>query len=183
MKKVNSDAKVFVSNSFDETDTNPAPNSPGRLGYRSIPHPVQRPPSRDGESALDPSLPDSRSLVRENSLPEVFQREGSTTSLHSNDSSESLDGSKKNPSNHLQSSPSITSSGYHSDEIHASNSETGIVTVNGNSSPPRVLDVTTLPASPSQTTSSVSSYDASRYQDETSGVATLTSVSVASGFS
>ena len=70
----------------------------------------------------------------------------------------------------MENSPSITSSGYHSDELHASET----VGVNGGNSPSRVLG----PASPSLSTSSVSGYDATRYQDETSSEATLPSVRV-----
>ena len=70
----------------------------------------------------------------------------------------------------MENSPSITSSGYHSDELHASET----VGVNGGNSPPRVLG----PASPSLSTSSVSGYDATRYQDETLSEATLPSVRV-----
>jgi hypothetical protein len=155
---------MYTSNSFDEMDANP-PQSPGRLGYRSIPPAVQRPSSRGEELVPDSSLHD-----RVTDSSDVFQRENSATSLHSNDSSESLE-DKKN----LVNSPSITSSGYHSDEIHT----TDTVTVNGDNSPPRVPVQTTLPASPSVSTSSVSAYDATRYQDETSRKATLPSVSQA----
>ncbi|CAB4013973.1 CLIP-associating 1-like isoform X2 [Paramuricea clavata] len=161
LKKVNSDAKVFTSNSFDEAEANP-PHSPGRLGYRSIPPAVQRQPNREEDLAPDSTLHDS---VRGNSTSDIFQRENSTTSLHSNDSSDSIEG-KKNLVNH-ENSPSITSSGYHSDEIHTGDA----VTVNGDNSPPSVSGESTLPASPS--TSNVSTYDAKRYQDQTSSEATL----------
>ena len=165
---MNSDAKLFTSNSFDETDANP-PHSPGRLGYRSIPSAVQRPSSNDEDL-----LPDS--VLHDNSS-DVFQREDSATSLHSNESNESSD-SKKNISNHLENSPSITSSGYHSDEIHTNDA----VTVNGVNNSHRVLDESTIPtspststltASPSASTSSVSTYDATRYEDKTSSETTL----------
>ena len=154
---------------MDEPDANP-PHSPGRLGYRSIPPAVQRQSNREENLAPDSSLRDS---VSENPGSDVFQRENSTTSLHSNDSSESLEGKKINLGNHLENSPSITSSGYHSDEIHTGDT----VTVNGDNSPARVSSESTLPASPSMSTTSVSTYDATRYQDETSSEATLPSVS------
>ena len=168
LKKVNSNAKLYTSNSFDETDVNP-PQSPGRLGYRSIPPAVQRHSNRVEDLLLDSSLHNS---VADSS--DVFQRANSTSSLHSNDSSESLEG-KKNLGNHLENSPSITSSGYHSDDIHTSDP----VTVNGDNSPPRVPVESTLPPSPSMSASSVSAYDATRYQDETTNEATLPPVSKA----
>ena len=161
LKKANSNAKLFTSSSLDEADANP-PHSPGRLGYRSIPPAVPRQSTKEEE--LVPGSP-----LHGNSRPDILQREGSTTSLHSNDSSDSIEG-KKIQGNHMENSPSITSSGYHSDEIHASDT----AGVNGDNSPPRVSG----PASPSLSTSSVSGYDATRYQDETSTEATLPSVRI-----
>lgn len=164
MKKANSNAKLFTSSSLDEADANP-PHSPGRLGYRSIPPAALRQSPREEELVPDSSL-------QSNS---ILQREGSTTSLHSNDSSDSLEG-KKIQGNHMENSPSITSSGYHSDELHASET----VGVNGGNSPPRVLGPASLSLS-SPSSSSVSGYDATRYQDETSSEATLPSVRVLIG--
>ena len=171
MKKVNKDAKLFTSNSLDEVDVNP-PHSPGRLGYRSIPPIAQKQSNREDELAQDSALHDA---TGDDSGPDVFLRENSATSLHSNDSSDSLEGVKKNINNHAENSPSITSSGYHSDEVHANDA----VTVNGNNSPPRVSGGPTLSFSPSHPAPNVSTYDATRYQDRatpeeaTSGEPTL----------
>ncbi|XP_028390905.1 CLIP-associating protein 2-like isoform X3 [Dendronephthya gigantea] len=178
LKKVNKDAKLFTSNSLDEVD-NP-PHSPGRLGYRSIPPIVQKQSNREDELAHDSALHDA---AGDDSAPDVFLRENSATSLHSNDSFDSLEGVKRNLNNHAENSPSITSSGYHSDEIHTNEA----VTVNGNTSPPRVSGVSTLSSSPSHPAHNVSTYDATRYQDKatpeevTSGEPTLPSESPVNG--
>lgn len=162
---MNNDAKLFKSNTLDEGDVS---HSPGRLGYRSIPHGSQRQSNKE-ELASDSGLPDR---LRNNSDLDVFQRENSATSLHSSDSSESLEG-KKNQGNQVENSPSITSSGYHSDEIHHTES----LPVIGDNTPPRCSVDSALPASPSMPSNSVHAYDATRYQDETSSPTPLPSVS------
>ncbi|XP_046860667.1 CLIP-associating protein 1-like isoform X1 [Xenia sp. Carnegie-2017] len=159
LKKVDNDPRAYTSKS-DVSNAKP-PSSPGRLGYRSIPLAAPR-HSSNGD---DPVA--SVDVVSNELSP--LQREDSATSLRSNESSESLEG-KKACGNPPENSPSITSSGYHSDEIHTND------TVINNSSRHVLHSEPKLPISPSFSVSKNTEYDASRYQDETSRVSTDTSV-------
>ncbi|XP_046864639.1 CLIP-associating protein 1-like isoform X2 [Xenia sp. Carnegie-2017] len=159
LKKVDNDPRAYISKS-DVSNAKP-PSSPGRLGYRSIPLAAPRHSSNgdDPVASVD---------VVSNALSPL-QREDSATSLRSNESSESLEG-KKACGNPPENSPSITSSGYHSDEIHTND------TVINNSSRHVLHSEPKLPTSPSFSVSKNTEYDASRYQDETSRVSTDSSV-------
>lgn len=169
MKKVNSDVKLFTSNSsYDEPDTNP-PNSPGRLGYRSIPSGGSRQSSMESDFPPDTSSRETPSLTKLNSESDVFERENSAASLRSNDSSESLEVGKGHSGARLGNSPSITSSGYHSDDLHTAVSDPYVVAVNGNNSPSRLGSSSlsnSLASSPSRCAVSTQRYDPKHYQDE-----------------
>ena len=152
--------KLFTSDncSYSEADVNPS-TRPGRLGYRSIPPGFNRKTSKEGDWTPDT-----------NSESDAFKREGSATSLCSNDSLESLEAAKASFfGTCLDNSPSMTSSGYHSDDLPASNSETGVVAVNGDNSPFRAgpsAIANTVATSPSLSVSNTQKYDPKHYQDE-----------------